>query len=129
MTSSLLGIVFAAALVYPAAAQSRLWNHSEPPSVDQALESVPEFVERPGIRYARRTVLVPETRLVPRTVYAPRPRLLPRTFYVRRSGYGDAGYPAGYRYGDATYVPPGISYPCLMGTVGCDSSAVGPLAD
>ncbi|MGI3898993.1 MAG: hypothetical protein ACRYGP_15895 [Janthinobacterium lividum] len=127
MKLSLLSVVFAATLVYPAAAHSRP-RHAEPPSFDLALEPAPEFVEGPDAVYARRTVLVPETRLVPRTVYVPRTRLVSRTVYVRRSG-GDVGYPAGYRYGDATYVPPGISYPCLMGTVGCDSSAVGPLAD
>ncbi len=81
----------------------------------------------PRIGYTRETVLVPRTRLVPRTVYVARTRLVPRPAYAPGFVYAGHGYPAGYRYGDATYVPPGISYPCLMGTLGCDSSAVGPL--
>ena len=99
----------------------------------------PRVAVEPATILSRETVLVPRTRLVPRTVYVPRTRLVPRTVYVARRRWVERavvsprvvvdeapGYPAGYRYG-ATYVPPGTSAPCLLGTVGCDSSAVGPL--
>ena len=87
----------------------------------------------PRTVYVPLTVLVPRTRLEPRLVYVPRMRLVPRVVYPARSRYGadptyGAGYPSGYHYG-ATYVPPGTSYPCLLGALGCDSSAVGPVDD
>ncbi len=106
---------------------------------------VPRTTFVPHTRYTERTVLVPRTRLVRRVVYVPRTRLVPRTVAVPRTvyaahttytaypaaeeiGYGVAGggYPAGYHYG-AIYVPPGAAYGCTLGTVGCDSSFVGPL--
>ena len=116
-------IALAAALLATASPAAAQWCDCGGPGIVPTEASA--FV--PVTRYRRETVLVPRTRLVPRTVYVAHTRLVPRTLYISRSDYGAGGYPAGYRYGSATYVPPGISYPCLMGTVGCDSSAVGSL--
>ncbi len=96
---------------------------------------VPRTTFVPHTRSARETVLVPRTRLVPRVVYVPETRLEPRTVAVPRTvysartsytAYPASGYPMGYRYG-ATYVPPGTTYGCTLGVIGCDSSAVGPI--
>lgn len=84
---------------------------------------VPRTTFVPRTRYVRETVLVPRTRLVPRVVYVPRTVYTAHTSYT---AYPASGYPAGYRYG-ATYVPPGTTYSCTLGAIGCDSSAVGPI--
>lgn len=94
----------------------------------RTLRSVPARVE---------TVWVRRTRLVPRVVYVPRTRLEPLTIVVprvtRRVAFDAAPapgavLPAGYGFG-AVYVPPGQSYPCLLGTIGCDSGAVAPVGE
>ena len=98
---------------------------------------VPRTTYVPHTRYAPQTVLVPQTRLVPQVVYVPRTRLVPRTVavpqtvFTARTRYSTYpaftdGYPRSYRYG-ATYVPPGAAYGCPLGSVGCDSSFVGPI--
>ena len=127
----------------PAAAQDCDCGFVAPPAAyvetGPATLVVPRTTYVPHTRYARETVLVPRTRLVPRVVYVPRTDLerrtvaVPRTAYSARTSYTvypafGGGYPSGYRYG-ATYVPPGTTYSCTLGFIGCDSSAVGPLGD
>jgi hypothetical protein len=124
MRSGIMVVAAWAAAVSPAAAQ---WCACGEAGVATVAAPV---VLLPSVR--RETVLVPHTRLVrrtvlvSRTVYVPRRRWVERPVAVPALASVGAGYPVGYHYG-ATYVPPGISYPCLLGTVGCDSSAVGPL--
>ncbi len=126
-----------AAASTPAAAQSCDCGAAPYTEVGPAYLVVPRTTYLPRLRSVTETVLVPRTHYERRVVYVPRTRLVPRTVAVQRTTYravtrydaypaSGAGYPAGYRYG-ATYVPPGTSYPCLLGTIGCDSSAVGPL--
>ena len=134
----------AALAATPAAAQDCDCGPGAYTETGPATLVVPRTTFVPHTRYTERTVLVPRTRLVRRVVYVPRTRLVPRTVAVPRTvysarttytaypaeaaGYAVAGigYPAGYHYG-ATYVPPGAAYGCTLGTVGCDSSFVGPL--
>ncbi|RYC29035.1 hypothetical protein D3273_26080 [Lichenibacterium minor] len=138
--AALLAAPLALAPAAPAAAQDCDCGFGAPPAYVEtgpATLVVPRTTYVPHTRYARETVLVPRTRLVPRVVYVPRTRLerrtvaVPRTVYSAHTSYTaypapGGGYPSGYRYG-ATYVPPGTTYGCTLGLVGCDSSAVGPI--
>ena len=90
-----------------------------------AMLVVPRTTFVPHTRYLTRSVLVPRTRLVRRTVRVPLTVYAARTSTVLYPAYG-AGYPSHWHYG-ATYVPPGAASGCTLGTVGCDSSFVGPL--
>lgn len=140
-TSAALAAVLLLAAAAPAAAQVCDCAPGAFVEDGPATVVVPRTTFVPHTRYAARSVMVPRTRLVPRVVY------VPRTHYVRRSvvvpqtvytahtstvaypAYGPllgAGYPAWWNYG-ATYVPPGAAYGCTLGTVGCDSSFVGPI--
>ena len=100
---------------------------------------VPRTTYVPHTHYTEETVLVPRTRLVPRVVYVPRTRLERRRVAVPRVTYSattrtiaypadGAAFPGRWSYG-ATYVPPGAAFGCPLGTIGCDSSFVGPLGD
>ena len=111
----------------PAAAQVCDCGFGAPPGVyvenGPATLLVPRTTYVPHTRTVRETVLVPRTRLVRRTVTVPRTVYTARTSYTAYPAYG---YPTGYHYG-ATYVPPGTTYGCTLGVIGCDSSAVGPI--
>ena len=100
-------------------------------------------VRRSPSRAVEETVLVPHTRyvrrsvLVPRTHYVRRRLVVPVTSYVVATGlpairvgpYAPApGYVipyAGTGWIGPTWVPPGTTYACQLGTIGCDSSVVG----
>lgn len=136
-----LAAVLALAAATPAAAQ--VCDCAPGAFVEEgpATVVVPRTTFVPHTRYATRSVLVARTRLVPRVVYVPRTQfvrrsvVVPQTVYsaqtstVAYPAYGaviGAGYPAWWHYG-ATYVPPGAAYGCTLGTIGCDSSFVGPV--
>ena len=119
----LVSAVLAATLVAASAAAT--------PAAAQDCDCAPGASVETGPAYlvVPRTTVVPHTRYVRRTVLVPRTTYTARTRLVRYPAVGavyGGEYPAGYRYG-ATYVPPGTTYSCFLGTVGCDSSAVGPL--
>ena len=115
--SAVLAAALSLAAAAPAAAQVCDCGPGAYVETGPAYLVVPRTTFVPHTRYVRRTVLVP------RTTYTAHTRLT--TYPAYGAAYG-AGYPAGYRYG-ATYVPPGTTYSCFLGTIGCDSSAVGPL--
>ena len=101
------------------------------PAAAQGCDCAPgAYVETgPAYLVVPRTIVVPHTRYVRRTVLVPRTTYTARTRLVRYPAVGavyGGGYPAGYHYG-ATYVPPGTTYGCTLGFIGCDSSAVGPI--
>jgi hypothetical protein len=145
MRSTFAALVALAAAASPAAAQSCGCGGDAGPATVAVPRTryvphtrySPETVLVARTRYERRVIYVPRTRLVPQTVEVARTEYLPRTTYTlrpapgdsgadRASEYGPAASGLGYGYG-ATYVPPGAIYGCRLGTVGCDSGAVGPL--
>ena len=91
----------------------------------------PEVFTRAGpvlLVVPARTVLVPRTRYVRRTVLVPRTRFVRRRVSVSVAVVGDRVVYPGTGFVGPLWVPPGTSYSCALGTVGCDSSVVGPMA-
>lgn len=78
--------------------------------------------------YVRRVVLVPRTRYVHRTLVVPVTTLVPRAALVAYPPVAyETTYPGTGLVGP-TWVPPGTTYACRLGTVGCDSAVVGAMA-
>ena len=133
----MMRVLFAALATFAIAASPALAQVTYAPEVDPV--TAPAIVYVPVTGYVVRRVAVPRTRYVRRVVLVPRTRYVGRTLAVPVTAYAPGevllAYPAGYETTypgtglvGPTWIPPGTSYACRLGTVGCDSSVVGPLA-